>query len=318
MRFDLDLFERLNEEYRATPIHAASSLAQRRRMLTPTTEDRAAIPRDERVRYAHDFQLKPILKDVDVANRTVLDVGCGYGYLSAALVECAGAARAIGVDVEPAPNWDEHRNPDIDLIHGDMSAAPLVAPESVDVVVSQVVFEHVTRPVQLLAAVYAAMKPGATAWLRLNIFAARNASHLYNEVFFPWPHLLFEDRVVAEFYRRHHALHQPRFPWINRMTVAHYLHVCRTLGFDLLEVRRKISPIDVPFYLRFEDTLGRYQALDLESDFLILVLGKGMDAARRTEAAVAGVNYLARQRELDGRIAQHQASTAENAAGERR
>ncbi len=316
MRYDIDLFEQLNEQYRATPIHTATSLAQRRRMLTPSAEDRAAIPRDDRVRYAHDVQLKTILKDVDVTDRVVLEVGCGYGYLSAALVECAGAARAIGVDVEQAPNWDEHQNPQLELILGDLSASPLVAPGSVDVVVSQVVFEHVTRPVQMLAAVYDAMKPGATAWLRLNIFAARNASHLYNEVFFPWPHLLFEDDVVAEFYRRHHAQLQTRFYWINRMTVAHYLHVCREVGFDLLDVRRKTSPIDVPFYLRFEDKLGRYQALDLESDFLILVLGKGTGTTEQTEAAVAGINYLARQRDLDLRIEEHRTNTCQAAANQ--
>ncbi len=100
------------------------------------------------------------------------------------------------------------------------------------------------------------------------------------------------------------------------MTIAHYLHVCREVGFDVITVHRKITPIDIPFYLRFVDTLGRYQALDLETDFLTLVLTKGTDLSAQTNAAVAKVNYLDRQRDLDLRIGQHLAGTNASATDE--
>jgi 2-polyprenyl-3-methyl-5-hydroxy-6-metoxy-1,4-benzoquinol methylase len=314
VNYDIDLFERLNEEYRDRPIQNSANVAARRQMLSPVEQDRTAAGHADRIRYANDLQLKSILNDIDVTGRVVLDLGCGHGYMAAALVEHAGAERAIGVDIRETPSWPEHQDPRLSLVVGDMSKETVVAPESVDVVVSQVVFEHVNRPVQMLAAIYSSLKEGGAAWLRMNIYTARNASHAYNEVFFPWPHLLFEDTVLREFYRRNQPKPRHRFSWVNRMTVAHYLHVCREIGFDVVTVRRKISPIDVPFYLRFEDKLGRYQALDLETDFLTLVLTKGTDLAGQTAAAIASVNYLDRQRDLDVRIDQHLASKSESAA----
>jgi 2-polyprenyl-3-methyl-5-hydroxy-6-metoxy-1,4-benzoquinol methylase len=314
VNYDIDLFEQLNEEYRERPIHNTANVAARRQMLGPAEQDRAAVGHEDRIRFASDVQLKPILNDIDVSGRTVLDLGCGHGYMAAALAEYAGAARAIGVDIKSTPSWSEHKDLRLSLLVGDMSKETVVAPESVDVVVSQVVFEHVARPVQMLAAVYNTLKDGGAAWLRMNIYTARNASHAYSEVFFPWPHLLFEDEIVAEFYRRHHTRPGRRFSWVNRMTVAHYLHICREVGFDIISVRRKTSPIDVLFYLRFEDKLGRYQALDLETDFLTLVLTKGTNLAGLTADAIAGVNYLDRQRDLDARIEQHLAGKSESAA----
>lgn len=314
MTYDIDLFEQLNEEYRERPIHNTANVTARRQMLSPAAQDRNSVSHEDRIRFAGEMQLKPILADLDVTGRVVLDLGCGHGYMAAALVEHAGAARAIAVDVKSSPSWAEHKDPRLSLVVGDLSKAAVVAPESVDVVLSQVVFEHVARPVQMLAAIYNTLKDGGAAWLRMNIYTARNASHAYNEVFFPWPHLLFEDDVVVEFYRRHHGRNRRRFSWVNRMTVAHYLHVCREVGFDVITAHRKISPIDVSFYLRFEDKLGRYQALDLETDFLTLVLTKGADLAGQTAAAIAGVNYLDRQRDLDRRIEHHLTGKSESAA----
>ncbi len=125
--------------------------------------------------------------------------------MAAALVEHAGAAQAIGVDVKSAPSWSEHKDPASAWSPAICRGRSIVAPESVDVVVSQVVFEHVARPVQMLAAIYNSLKDGGAAWLRMNLYTARNASHTYKEVFFPWPHLLFTDKVASEFYRRHHG-----------------------------------------------------------------------------------------------------------------
>jgi SAM-dependent methyltransferase len=306
MLYDLDLFEQLNDEYREHPIVPIAALANRRAMLSPTTQDRAVRSRQERVEYATNSQLKPILADVELDDAVALDLGCGHGFLTAALVESGGAAGAYGVDIKRYPTWDEHLDPRLEFLAADVSRDLVLPPNSIDVVVSQVVFEHVDRPLQMLAAVHALLKQGGTAWLRMNLYTARNASHRYREVFFPWPHLLFEDAVVEEFYRRHHE--RPRqLSWVNRMTAAHYVHAAQRLGFGLVKVLRKVSPIDVPFYLRFVDNLGRYPALDLETDFLTLILTKGPVDDERTAACMAEVNYLERQLALDERIARFEA-----------
>jgi SAM-dependent methyltransferase len=296
--YDLKLFEQLNEEYRERPIIAPSRVANRRRLLGA----QAVHTREESVRYAADRQLKPMLKHVDPSGRNVLEVGCGAGYMTAALVEHANAAAAVGIDVKTYPSWAENADPRVRLMAADLSVDRVVPSESVDLVVSQVTFEHVARPLQMLAAIHDALTVGGTAWLYMNLHTARNASHCYMEVFFPWPHLLFGDDVVQAFYEKHHGWPRKRFSWVNRMTVAHYLGACRELGFQIEEIRRTVSPIDVPFYLRFEDELGRYQALDLETDFLLLVLTKGTGDPERTATALASVNYYESQRALDAAI----------------
>ena len=305
MKYDLDLFAKLNEEYRHRPIVDTTALATRRRMLSPSERDRDAPSRDERLRYAARSQLNPILADIDLKDRTVLELGCGHGHLTASLLETAGAASAVGVDVQRYSSWDEHLDPRLTLMVADLSVQPVFSAGSFDVVVSHVAFEHVTRPVQMLEALHGLLKDGGTAWLRMNLYTSRTASHLYRQICFPWPHLLFEDDVVEEFYRKRHSIPSMRCAWVNKMTVAHYLFMGRELGFTIRRVRRKSSPIDVPFYVRFSDKLGRYQALDLETDFLTLVLVKGNSVPEESAEAMAGLSYVKRQQALDKAVARH-------------
>jgi hypothetical protein len=89
------------------------------------------------------------------------------------------------------------------------------------------------------------------------------------------------------------------------MTVAHYLRATREVGFGIAAVRRHVAPIDVPFYVRFVDKLGRFQALDLETDFLTLVLTKGTNGHDASDAAIKAVNYVERQRALDEAVARY-------------
>jgi SAM-dependent methyltransferase len=304
VHYDLALFERLNEEYQTKPIVTAERIDTRRRALSPTEEQRAAKPREWRVQAAARAQLAPVLGDVDVQGKFVLEVGCGHGYLTAALAEVGLASRVIGVDVERAASWDDHVDSPIVLVETDFSVVPIVAPGTVDVVVSHVAFEHVTRPLQMLAAIYDALTTGGTAWLQMNLYRSRNASHRYREVFFPWPHLLFEDAVCAEYYRTRHGEEQ-HFEWVNKMTVAEYLLAVHELGFEIRRVERRVATIDVPFYLRFQDRLGRYPALDLETDFMILVLDKPACAPRTLDMRSLGISYLERQQALEDEIARY-------------
>jgi hypothetical protein len=100
------------------------------------------------------------------------------------------------------------------------------------------------------------------------------------------------------------------FTWVNRMTAAHYVQAAREVGFTIDAAVRKVMPIDVPFYLRFEDKLGRYPALDLETDFLTLVLTKGEQGADRDCRPIASVDYSTSQRHLDQALTDYAASQA--------
>ena len=45
------------------------------------------------------------------------------------------------------------------------------------------------------------LKPGGLQWIRANLWAGPQASHRYRDIYFPWPHHLFSDAVIAEWGR---------------------------------------------------------------------------------------------------------------------
>ena len=124
-----------------------------------------------------------------------------------------------------------------------------------------------------LTAVKELLKPEGQglAYLSANLYRGPKASHRYREVFFPWPHLLFDDDVFIEFYRRR-GRNNVRAAWVNRLTVAHYEMYLRQLDFEVVRQWTTGTPIDEEFYQRFIDKLGRYPRYDLEQDFLHMII----------------------------------------------
>jgi SAM-dependent methyltransferase len=281
--YDLALFERLNKEFEARPLKP-----------TPVRHDvKSMQEKAERRITTISRQL-----EADFQDKEVLELGCGHGWLTAYLPSRAGASRAIGVDVRRYSAWDQHDDPRASFLVADMAVEDIVPDDSVDYVLSGAVMEHVERPVEMLESIHRALRPGGRAWLYFNLYRGPQASHRYNEVNFPWPHLLFDDDVCEEYYARHNERRGVRFAWVNRMTLAHYVLACHEIGFAIVGVRRRVTPIDLGFYVRFRDKLSRYPALDLETDFATLVLEKGTEPGPLPE-----LGYLERERELASQLA---------------
>lgn len=281
-RYNLELFERLNDEYRGKPIVPAA----------PRTDPRGRTKRARR-------KLREIAADVGLEGKRVLEVGCAHGQMTRLLVKKGGAREAIGVDVVESPTWDELAGKRISFQQADLASERILPSNSVDVVVSNSVLEHVRRPLRMLEAIADLLKAGGEAWLSFNLYRGPKASHRYRQVFFPWPHLLFEPEVCAAYYRKHHGT-EATFAWVNRLTAAQYVEACATSGLHIARHQRSISSLDLGFYERFVDKLGCYPAFDLETDFLLLVLKKRRRRPRRTQA----LGYLQRQRELDAALAE--------------
>lgn len=317
-KFDLKLLEKLNKEY-----------AKETKRLPYVRRDRAFILEKalKRIAVMQD-QLKVSFKGL-----TVLELGCGKALISANLPKVAKVKKAIGIDIFEYDAWKEHTSRKIKLIKGDLAQEQLVKAGSVDVIVSGAVMEHVTRPIEMINAIYKTLRPGGVAWMYFNLQRGPRASHRYNEIFFPWSHLLFQDSVCAEFYDKHHnqkyieANYDAEsgdiggeagtgFSWVNRMTVAEYLLVFQQAGFEILDIRRRVMPIDVPFYLQFEDILGRYSALDLETDFATFIIRKPDDRKKPKPLSTLKpkkgqlLDYTASQKELNKLVARAQAKTS--------
>ena len=140
-----------------------------------------------------------------------------------------------------------------------------------DFVYSNAVFEHVHHPYSMLRKAFELLRPGGRMYLSANLYRGPKASHRYREVFFPWPHLLFSDDVIAEYYVSI-GRQANRASWVNQLSIADYYDYFRLIGFELEGATFTKTPIDEAFYARFADRLERVPRYDLERDFLIATL----------------------------------------------
>jgi len=101
-----------------------------------------------RYRFARSF----------VRRQRVLDIACGEGYGSAAMLK-AGAAAVIGVDISVESCKHARTKYGIETKVGSAEAIPL-ADSSVDVVVSFETIEHVSRPELFLDECVRVLRPG--------------------------------------------------------------------------------------------------------------------------------------------------------------
>ena len=263
-RFDIELFERLNEEYAGRPLVPAplqyddASMANRAR---------------ERLLWVH--------QSVDLKEKRVLEFGCGGGFEVWLLGHHFGSD-AWGIDIQERASWRELADDRTHLVLADLAVDKPFEADFFDRIYSFYVFEHVEHPYAALQELYRILKPGGLAWISANLYRGPMASHRYKDVFFPFPHLLFTDDVFREFYRRR-GRPEEGAAWVNRLTWAEYEDHFRRIGFHTLARNFRETPLDEEFYRRFEGVLGRYPRGDLAKDFFQVVLEK--PAAGRAERA---------------------------------
>lgn len=253
--FDIDLMEQLHAEYLSHP-------------LVPVPPGRSAEERAERARA----RLLDIHREIDLADQRVLEIGCGAGYEVWYLSHQFGAD-ATGLDVVERAAWQELADERTHYVMGDLTANRLFDAGAFDRIISFAVWEHIARPSAALAEAYRVLRPGGLAWIKANLHRGPMASHLYADIAFPYPHLLFGDDVIREFLRRHGRPVQGA-SWVNRLSWSDYESRIRALGFRIRALRFTGQPIDEDFYRRFEWVLGRYPRADLARDFFEVVLEK--------------------------------------------
>jgi len=253
MKYDLELFLELNKLYESKPIVPAP------RSLKP-----ASLPAQG------EKSAKRLMEMSDLTNKRILEVGCGRGHIASALARLTNS-KVTGIDIRNYKEWDLWTEDNVEYIICDITQDDFSSLGKFDFIYSNSVLEHVKHPYSMLKSIYSLLKPGALAHVCANLYRGPQASHRYREVFFPWPHLLFEDSVFEEFYT---SLGRRAMgpSWVNRLSVADYLRYFEIIGFQITEKRFWESPIDEEFYNRFEDKLSRYPRFDLEKNFLLATL----------------------------------------------
>lgn len=251
--FDLDLFLRLNEEYKDKPI-----------VPRPRRTGKVDLEAAARRRAAS------VDKILAFHGKRVLEVGCGRGAFSYVLAKDYGCD-VVGVDIVERQWSDYDSVPNLQLRLLDVSVENHDVIGTFDLIYSSAVWEHIEHPYAALRGVKRLLKDDGRFFLSVNLYRGPQASHRYREVYFPWPHLLFTDDVFEEFYV--HSGREPNKPaWVNKLTYAGYRHYFDILGFDVQREWFSCLPFDEDFYDRFEDELSRYPRTDLERDFLNTIL----------------------------------------------
>lgn len=254
-KYDVALLEELNEEYRDKPIVPAP------RAWTSEALGAAA---KNRVLWAHH--------SIDLKDKKVLEVGCGNGYEVWSMAHNLGAD-AYGVDVIQPNVWEDLVGDRVHLECLDLAVDNPFEPESFDRIVSYTVWEHVVHPHKLLKECFDILRPGGINWVRANLWAGPQASHRYRDIYFPWPHLLFSDDVIAEWDVKHGREPQGS-AWVNKLSWNHYERYIHDIGYRLRSLSFTEADWDQEFYERFEDVLGRLPITDLKRDFFTAILEK--------------------------------------------
>jgi SAM-dependent methyltransferase len=252
---DLALLEALNEEYRSRP-------------LVPEPPGYDQDSRETRART----RLLGVHRSIGLDGRRVLELGCGAGF-EVWYVSHHFGGEAWGIDVQERLAWESLADERTHFTCADLASDRPFAGDFFDRVYSFAVLEHVVRPWATIAELYRILKPGGLAYLSANLHRGPRASHIYRELYFPFPHLLFSDDVIREYRMKHHGI-DAGASWVNRLSWAQYEDYFREAGFTMLALRFRETPLDEEFYTRFENILGRYPKWDLTKDFFFTVLRK--------------------------------------------
>lgn len=254
---DVELFLELNEEYRPKPVIASPTRYDPDSLLS-IGRRRAASMNDR-----HSLR-----------GQRVLEIGCGFGETARVLAGDYGC-RVVAVDLEPhlPEKWAEFGDCGVDFRLFDATAEDTSSLGEFDFIYSNGVFEHVFHPFAMMTALAKLIPPGGRIHLNMGLHRGTMGSHLYRDVLFPWPHLVFTEGTFERFYER---IGKPRRRpvWINHLTCSQYLEMFDVAGLHVDWVNYSVRPLDQPFYKRFEDILSRYPIYDLERDLMYVDLVK--------------------------------------------
>lgn len=285
-KYDLDLLEQLNQEYALKPI--VDTFPQ----YDPESQFEIA-----------DKRLRQLGEIVDLREKKVLEVGCGRGYISKLLVDQYGCS-VVGIDIRERGEWKTLRNlPNLDYLTLDLSERNPFGEESFDLIVSFVAWEHMMHPFTMLKECCRILKSDGRMYIHANLYRSSRASHLYRDIYFPFPHLLFTEEVIAEFCLKHSVSRHwfEEYYYRNKLTYSQYRQYfdILNLGVEFEQLQR--TELDRDFYERFKDKLERYPKSDLELEFFHVLLVKnygGLSAPQYVKAALTRERD-ARQKEAE-------------------
>jgi SAM-dependent methyltransferase len=214
--------------------------------------------------------------DLNVANKDVLDFGCGYGGRTVRYKEL-GAKSVTGTEIVPemvaeAQEFAKWKGVDIQILltpEGQQLALP---DNSFDMICSYDVFEHVASPEQVLQECWRLLRPGGVLHAVFPPFHhPLQGSHLDGYVSrSPFANLLFPCPTLAvaaeELMRKRGQKYRPpvfhpthKLWGMNGLTLSRFHGIVRRIPFS--KVRCEHEPLISPFRKKWDPWKMKYYAL---------------------------------------------------------
>ena len=265
MIYDINLMRQLNDEYKDKKIYDYSKIIK-----TPEWHIKRADGRIDSL----------IARGADFEGKKILEIGCGPGTVAHRLAQRYDCS-IVGVDIDTAQEyeWKKYSSKNVNLLVADITHDNPFKDKKFDYIYSFYEFEHIFHPFEMLRQAANMLKPDGKLFIRANLYRSAIASHLYNVIYFPFPHLLFDHHVISQFAKEQGTSNERinDSALINKLTYAHYKEYFRMLNLEIVSERLIIRNLDFTFYKRFEDKLGLYPIFDLELDVFFVTLMKTSD-----------------------------------------
>lgn len=169
---------------------------------------------------------------IDLKNKTILDIGCGLGPTCYYTV-LNGAAKAIGVDIRPE---------DIKFAQSKISEYPNCRDKvefklledlnsaQFDIVLSKDSFEHYQNPEQFMSVLKSYLKPDGKMIIGFSpLWKSPYGAHTWSLSRWPWIHVIFPESVVLIELRRYfendNITYENWASGLNKMTADRYLRI---------------------------------------------------------------------------------------------
>lgn len=204
-----------------------------------------------------------MVKKFDIKGKRVLEIGCGYGYLSE-LMKNEGA-EVIGIDIVRYKEWDELTVELIEIDVTEQDESEWSRFGKFDLIVSSVAFEHILNPVKMTRFMWHVLKEGGIATISFNVFCSSIHSHLNDRTSIPWIHLIFpEDEILREY---------GHIAKTNKLRIDDFKTMFEH-WFEIKEWVLERRDVDLEFYKEFIDKLAYYTIDELSIDFVYAVLAR--------------------------------------------
>lgn len=141
----------------------------------------------------------------DFKDKTILDYGCGFGGKTAyyASLDCAKVYGAdFYEDYGLAENYCKKHAFNVEFLTLKNDYRIPLADESVDIVISSAVFEHVTDVAAALKEIKRILKPNGFFLNRWHPYATRHGSHVNGLIGIPFVHLFFSEANIMRVYEK--------------------------------------------------------------------------------------------------------------------